>query len=231
MAKQNEKEQEQLHQEKVDETVSKTNQFLDENKKTIYACLVALLVIGLGIVAWYKFYYQPKRTEAVDQMYPAEASFRAGEYKLALEGDGNVLGFHQLIEDFGRKAGRDVYFYAGVCELQLGNYENALAHLKKYNGKDAILAARAMACSGDAYVGLEKYKDALACYEKAAASADNLFAAGYLLKAGVVCEELGDPAKALGFYKQIKDKYPQSMEGYDIDKYISRIESQQEAKK
>ena len=26
-------------------------------------------------------------------------------------------------------------------------------------------------------------------------------------------------------YNTIKDKYPQSMEGYDIDKYISRIES------
>ena len=57
-----------------------------------------------------------------------------------------------------------------------------------------------------------------------------MFAAGYLLKAGVVCEELGDNAKALACYKKIKDKYPQSMEGYDIDKYISRIESQQEAK-
>lgn len=229
MAKENEKEREQLRQERVEETVSRTNQFLDENKKTIYGILIALLVIGLAIVAWYKFYYQPKRTEAIDQLYPAEANFRAKEYKLALEGDGNVLGFTQIIQDFGKKAGKDVYFYAGVCELQLGNYENALNYLKKYTGKDAILAARATACSGDAYVGLEKYKDALACYEKAAASADNIFAAGYLLKAGVVCEEMGDKAKALGFYKQIKDKYPQSMEGYDIDKYIARIESQQEA--
>lgn len=229
MAKLKEKEKEQLRQEKVNETVSKTHQFLDENKKTIYACLIALLVIGLAIVAWYKFYYQPKRAEAIDQKYPAEANFRAEEYDLALNGDGNVLGFKQIIDDFGWKAGKDVYFYAGVCELQLGNYENALDQLKKYKGKNSILAARAIACSGDAYVGLEKYKEALDCFEKAAARADNLFAAGYLLKAGVICEELGDQAKALGFYKKIKDKYPQSMEGYDIDKYISRIESQQEA--
>ena len=53
-----------------------------------------------------------------------------------------------------------------------------------------------------------------------------MFAAGYLLKAGVVCEELGDNAKALTFYKKIKDQYPQSIEGYDIDKYITRIENQ-----
>jgi hypothetical protein len=41
---------------------------------------------------------------------------------------------------------------------------------------------------------------------------------------------MGDNAKALTYYKRIKDKYPQSIEGYDIDKYISRIESQQETK-
>ena len=52
-----------------------------------------------------------------------------------------------------------------------------------------------------------------------------MFAAAYLLKAGVACEDLGDNAKALSFYKTIKDQYPQSMEGYDIDKYISRIEN------
>ena len=91
--------------------------------------------------------------------------------------------------------------------------------------KDEILKARALACKGDAYAGLEKYKEAVGCYEKAAGVVDNMFAAAYLLKAGVACEELGDDAKALSFYKKIKDQYPQSMEGYDIDKYISRIEN------
>ena len=38
-------------------------------------------------------------------------------------------------------------------------------------------------------------------------------------------EELGNNDKALACYNRIKDQYPQSVEGYDIDKYISRIES------
>ena len=221
-----EKEKEQQRQEKVIETVSKTDQFFRENKKAIYGTLAALVVIAVAIVAYLKFYYQPKCEEATAQMFPAEANFRNGEFDLALNGDGNVLGFAQIISDFGTKGGKDVYFYAGVCELQLGNYQNAIDYLKKYNGKDKILAARAEGCIGDAYVGLEKYSEALSCFEKAAAKADNMFAAGYLLKAGVVCEELGDNAKALTFYKKIKDQYAQSIEGYDIDKYITRIESQ-----
>jgi tetratricopeptide (TPR) repeat protein len=224
------KEKEQIRQEKVEETVSKTDEFFRKNKKTIYGAFIAILVIGLAVVAYYKFIYQPKSDEAIAQMYPAEANFRNGEWELALNGDGNVLGFAQIIDDFGAKGGKDVYFYAGVCELQLGKYQEAIDYLKKYKGKDEILAARAMACIGDAYVGLEKYKESLNYYDQAAAKIDNMFAATYLLKAGVVCEEMGDNAKALTYYKKIKDQYPQSMEGYDIDKYITRIESQQETK-
>ena len=155
----------------------------------------------------------------------AEQNFRAADYEVALNGDGNVLGFAQIIDEYGKKAGKAVYFYAGVCELQRGNFESAIKYLESYNGKDAILAARATACIGDAYVGLENYEKALACFEKAASTVDNMFAAGYLLKAGAVAEKLGQNAKALGFYETIKDQYPQSVEAYDIDKYIGRIEN------
>ena len=155
----------------------------------------------------------------------AEENFRGGDYELALNGDGNTLGFVQIIDEYGTKAGKAVYFYAGVCELQLGNFESAIKYLEAYKGSDAILEARATACIGDAYVGLEDYGKALNYFEKAAKAADNMFAAGYLLKAGAVAEKLGENAKALSFYQTIKDQYPQSMEGYEIDKYIGRIEN------
>lgn len=230
MAKENLKDQENVKQEKVAETVSRTEMFFNKNKKAIYIALIAALVIGLCVLCYYKFYYQPKKAEAMEQMFPAENNFRTQNYELALNGDGNALGFAQVIKEYGGKGGKAVYFYAGVCELQLGKYQEAINYLKKYHGKDPILAARALACIGDAYVGLEKYETSLTYFKKAAKKADNLFAASYLLKAGVVCEELKQPEEALKFYKEIKDQYPQSIEGYDIDKYIARIESQQVAK-
>ena len=52
-----------------------------------------------------------------------------------------------------------------------------------------------------------------------------MFAAGYLLKAGAVAEQLGQNEKALGYYETIKEKYPQSMEAYEIGKYITRVEN------
>ncbi|MBR5905000.1 MAG: tetratricopeptide repeat protein [Bacteroidales bacterium] len=226
MAKDKLTEKEALRKENLEETVSKTDQFYNEHKKTIWTVACAIIVVALCVFAYVKLVYQPKCAEAAQQAFPAEQSFAAGEYELALNGDGNVLGLADVIDEYGSKAGAAVYMEAGVCALQLGQYEEALGYLKKYNGKEPILAARAIACEGDAYVGLEKYEEAAAAYTKAAAKADNVFAAAYLLKAGIVYEELGNKAKAIECYKVIKDKYPQSIEGYDIDKYITRAEAE-----
>lgn len=225
MATNNPKAKEALQKEKINETVSKTELFFNENKKIIYGAIIAILVIGLGILAINQWVIKPKQAEAMEQMFPAETAFNAQAYELALNGDGNTLGFNDIIDEYGAKAGKAVYLYAGICDLQLGNFEQAIDNLKKYKGKESILAARALACIGDAYVGLEDYGTAISYFEKAAAKADNIFAGAYLLKAGVAYEELGQNDKALACYKQIKDKYPQSVEGYDIDKYITRIES------
>ena len=219
------KETKTQNQEVVAEAISKTEVFLKNYGKIMIASVAAVVIIGLAYFLFHKFAYMHKVAEAQEQMYHAEANFRAQEYELALNGDGNVLGFAQVIEDSGSKAGQSVYLYAGVCELQLGKYNEAIGYLSKYKGKDSILAARALACIGDAYVGLGEYATAVGYFEKAASRADNIYAAAYLLKAGVTYEEMGQDEKALSMYKKIKDQYPQSMEGYDIDKYISRIQA------
>ena len=185
--------------EAVVEAVSKTEKFFNENGKVLGGIVAGFAVVAAIVFCWYKFAYQPAVEEAQGQMAVAEENFRAADYELALNGDGNVLGFTQIIDEYGAKAGKAVYFYAGVCELQLGNYELAIKDLKAYKGTDEILKARALACIGDAYVGLENYAEALVYFEKAAAVVENMYAAGYLLKAGVVAEKLGENAKALGF--------------------------------
>ena len=229
MAKEiNEKERAKENTAAVVEAVSRTELFFNSNKTAIIAIIAVLIIAGAGFFLWHKFGYMPQKAEAQEQMFPAEANFRAEEYELALNGDGKVLGFAQIIEEYGNKAGKAVYFYAGVCEYQLGNYNEAISYLSSYKGKDKILLARATACIGDSYVALNDYAKAVGYFEKAASIVENIYAAGYLLKAGVTYEELGQKDKALAAYKTIKDKYPQSMEGYDIDKYISRIEAEQD---
>ena len=224
MANVNEKTKEEVRQEKVEATVSKTEQFYNENKKLIWGVVLGIVVVFLAILAYSKFIYQPKCAEAMEKAYPAEISFQNSEFDLALRGDGNVYGFEQVIDEYGAKAGKAVYLYAGICELQLGNFENAISYLKKYSGKEPILAARAKSCLGDAYVGLDDNASAVGCYMEAAkVNGDNLLAATYYLKAGLSYEALGQKDKALECYNTIQDRYPASVEAYDIKKCISRV--------
>ena len=218
-----EKEKEIARQENIEQTVSATEKFYNENKKLIWGIIAAVLVIGLGSLAYNKFIYQPRCVEAMQQSYPAETSFQAGEYDLALNGDGNNMGFADIISEYGSKSGKAVYLYAGICELQLGNFDNALSYLKKYKGKEPILAARALACEGDAYVGLGDYAAAVRSYKAAVQRADTVFAAGYLLKEGAAHEALGQKEEALACYRTIEADYPQSLEAYEISKNIARV--------
>ena len=219
------KTEEEVRQQNMAEAVSKTELFFKENGKLITYCITAVLVVALCILAYNRFYLQPKKAQATDQMVRAEQWFQAGEYELALNGDENDLGFADILKQYGSKAGEAIYLYTGICQLQTGAYEDAISSLKKYDGEDPILLSRAQACIGDAYVELEEYGKAINYYEKAAATVDNEFAAAYLLKAGIAAEANGDAKKALSFYQTIKDQWSNAPEAMEIDKYITRIET------
>lgn len=218
------KKEEELRQQNMQEAVSKTEEFFKKYGNMMYGCILAVLIVALAILAYNRFILQPKKQQATDQMAQAERWFLAGEYELALNGDDNDPGLLEIIDQYGSKAGEAVYMYAGVAALQTGDFQGAIDQLKKYDGSDPILKARAEACIGDAYAELQDYTNAISYYKKAAKTTDNAFAAAYLLKAGIVAEEAGDKAQALSFYKEIKDQWGNAPEAMEIDKYISRIE-------
>ena len=207
----------------VGQAVSGAEVWLKQNGKLLGNTALVVLVVIAALFALNKWYLKPAKQEALGQMFAAERYFAQGEFEKALNGDGNALGFAEISAQYGSKAGKIVNFYEGVCQLQLKNYDEAVKCLSKYNGKDAIIAARALCCLGDAYVGAGDSAKGLASYEKAIAKSDNVLAAQYLLKAGLVAEQLGQKEKALGFYQTIADKYPESVEAYDIQKYIYRL--------
>ena len=97
MAKITKTSQEELRQQNVAEAVSKTEQFFNEHGKLIYGCVIAVLVIALGILAYNRFILQPGKAQAAEQMIKAEQWFLSGEYELALNGDENDLGPFLLV--------------------------------------------------------------------------------------------------------------------------------------
>lgn len=218
-----ERTQEEIRQETLAESISSTEQFYQDHKKTIWGCVAAVAVVVLAVICYVKFIYQPACVEAVNQTYAAEQAFQSGEYTLAYEGDETMLGFKDICSNYGSKAGKAVYFYAAICAYRSELYTEALSYIGKYSTSDPILGSRALALKGDCLVALGDYSKAATLFEKAAKKADSNFASSYLLKAGITYEALGNNQKALKAYELIKDQYAQSIEGYDIDKYIERV--------
>ena len=213
------------NQQAVGEAVSGLELFLKKNGNLLSTIVLIILIAICALLALNRWVLKPAQQEARAAAAGAERYFQMAQYEQALNGDGNVLGYADVISQYGKKAGQGVYFDAGVCQLQLKNYAEAVEYLKKYNGKDPILKARALSCLGDAYQGLGDNNQALAAYKSAVKTDDSVFAAAYLLKAGAAAEALGLKDEALGFYNDIKVKYPNAIEAMDIDKYISRLEN------
>ena len=226
MANKKSKVQAQQANNNVGEAVSRTEEYIEKNKKTLSIIAIAIIVVIVGIWALNHFYFQPRQEKALAALSAGEKLFEAGDFDCALDGDNNEFeGFDAIIKEFkGTKAANLAKAYAGIAKAQLGQYAEAIPYLQKFKGKDSMIAPSVLAALGNCYAQTEDYAKAAATLLKAAKKADNNVLSGsYLLQAGQLFEQLGNKSEALKAYKTIKEKYYQSTQASDIDKYIERV--------
>jgi tetratricopeptide (TPR) repeat protein len=208
----------------VEQTLTRTEQYLEENYKTLLTGLAVIIVIvGLGWLG--KIYLGKRNDEAQSQMYQAERYLEMDSLKLALNGDGNYLGFLDIAKSYRlTKSGNLALYSAGICYLHLGQYQDAIDFLNKYSKKDKVIGSLAIGATGDAYVELGDLDKGISKYIEAADYAKNSFNTPlFLLKAGELYEMNGKQSEALKLYERIESEYPESTEGSTIDKYIARV--------
>ncbi len=211
--------------ESVESALSRTELFIEENKSIISYAIIGIVVLVAAYFGFQRFVSEPRNNEAASTMYVAEQYFQKDSFNLALNGDGNNYGFLDVIDNYGgTKAGKLAQYYAGISYMYLGQYEEAIAHLKKFNAKDIVLSSIAKGAMGDAYVELGNIEKGASCYEAAAANSDNkLTAPLYLYKAAVAYEKAGKSSKALSLYKKIKADYAESTEARQVEKSIEKL--------
>lgn len=208
----------------IENALTRSEQFIEDNQKPITYSVLAIILIVIAYLGVNKFILQPREDEAQSQMFVAENYFEKDSFNLALNGDGNYLGFIDIINEYGiTKSAKLSRYYAGISHLRLGEYDDAIKNLSKFKTKDLLLGPLKEGSIGDAYLQLGEQDKALQQYIKAANLTANDFTTPvYLMKAGNLLEIQGNYSRALEMYNRIKDKYPTTSEGSSIDKFIAR---------
>lgn len=205
-------------------TADRAQDFYTKNKNVINIALLAVVVIVGGYFGYNRFVKAPNEKKAQESIFWAQNNFAVDSFRLALNGDGNNYGFLQVIDKYGgTKAGNLAKYSAGVCYVKMGEYQKGIDLLKSFSAGDLVVGSMANGLIGDAYMELNKADEAVSYYKKASADDNELLSPMYLFRAGLALEKSNKTQDAIAIYEQIKQKYPQSAEGGQMDKYLARL--------
>jgi tetratricopeptide (TPR) repeat protein len=197
---------------------------------------IGLTVVVLAVAGYFIYRSMvtiPNARKAEEAVFKAEEYYRMDSLDKALNGDGVNQGLLRVISRYsGSDAANRARLMAGSIYIRKGDYKNAIKQLEEFNTDVKQVKAKATALLADAHSELgastnnnaEKEK-AADLYKKAAGVfvQDDVSSAEYLFRAGFLYESMGKNKEAIDAYKEIKQKYPRSDRGYEIDKYLARL--------
>lgn len=216
--------------ENIQENLSKVEQFIEEKRQPLMIAGGIVLAVAVAVIYIFTKWLPERNLQAQKAMYLAEMAFAKDSFELALNGRAGfggantVVGFAEITKKYSfTKAANLANYYAGICCLHLKKYDEAIKYLDKFITNDPIIGAVKLSAIGDAYMELGKEKDGIKYYEKAAAFSDNeTYTPYFLFKAALAHEKVNNFSEAKKLYEKIRDNYPKSEEGRDIEKYIAR---------
>ncbi len=213
------------NQEVVNETLSKSEEFINKNKNYLIL-FFGIITISIAAFSVFSYLESNQNENAQNEMFQAVYYFEKDSLVQALNGDGNNYGFLEIIDEYSLSEAANLSrFYAGASYLKLGNYQNAINYLDQFSSSDLLVQARAYSLIGDAYVELEDYENAIYYFEKASSEHPNqFFTPSYLLKLALVYEEVSDLKSAIKSYETIISDFKNSPEYQTSLKNKSRLE-------
>lgn len=197
----------------------------EANKKRINTIVTVVLVAIIGGLAYLKLYQEPRIEKAATTVAWAQRMLQVDSFDLALNGNAEHPGFLRVQKKFsGTPTANLCDHYIGVCYLQLGDFDNAIKYLKDFNGKGTMLSYASWGALGDAYMEKGDTEKGIEYYKKAAENKDNeALTPIYLYRLGVAYEMNDQADKAKDAYMQIRNDFPQSQVGQDIDRHLARV--------
>ena len=210
----------------AEETLNKSEAFFLKYKNAIIGAVVALIVIIAGFLLYNTYVAKPNAEKANTALAKGQEYFANEMFEKALNGDSlGYAGFAKIASDFGGDAANLANLYAGLCNAQLGKWEEAAKYIEQFSGKgDQMISPAALGALGNVYAHLNQLDKAVSTLKEAADKADNnSLSPTFLIQAGEILGSQGKKAEALKLYQTIKEKYFNSMQYQTIDQYIERV--------
>ena len=207
--------------------VSFLKELLTPKQLNVLYGMLGILVLWIA----YKWYQTnvvlSEVDEARQEIRQSIAYWETDSFLLAVEGDGNNLGFVDIAENYGNTAvGNAACYYAGIGYLKLKEYDMAISYLEQFSSDDPLLSALALGGIGDAYSDMENYEMALDYYLEGIEVGDNRLTDVHLMqKAAVLYEQMGKYQEAKMLLEQMTDKYGTAAVGGDVSKRVARLET------
>ncbi|WP_073347763.1 tetratricopeptide repeat protein [Bacteroides congonensis] len=209
----------------VEDALTQSEAFLIKYKNAIIGGVVAVIIIVAGFIMYKNLYAEPREEKAQAALFKGQEYFEQDAFEQALNGDSiGFAGFLKVADDYsGTKAANLAKAYAGICYAQLGKYEEAVKMLDSFNGNDQMVAPAILGAAGNCYAQLGQLDKAASTLLSAADKADNnTLSPIFLVQAGEILVKQNKFDDAIKAYTKIKDKYFQSYQAMDIDKYIEQ---------
>ncbi len=200
----------------VQEVYTKTELFIEKNKKTLLGVMVAVIVAILAFFMYNNFVKQPAIANANEEAHMAEMYFMMDSLDAAKNGADLWDGLETIADmHAGTPVGMRAHYQLGVINRDNGDFEAALENFKAANFASPLLGTMVNGNIGDCLVEVgasyeegddanSKYKEALPYFKKAATSSpDEVTTQLYYKKAATVCLKLDLYKEAVSMYEGI----------------------------
>lgn len=208
------------------ETVlSRIKLFFEKNKKQFTYISVGILIVIAGYFG-YNYYLSWLNEEAEVKMLGAVSLFEKDSLDKAMNGDGKNLGFKAILEEYsGTHSANQAKYYLGIIALKKGQYQEGIEYLESFSKpSNNLISASAYASIAYGYEELNQPEQAANYYEQAARIIENNQTTPFYLQlAAENYEAAGQNQAALGIYKEILKRFPNSQEKAKAERMVEKL--------
>ena len=201
----------------VDELYSKSEQFVDKNRKQLTLGLGGAAALILVVIGYSSLVVAPQNTTAEEAAFMAEHYFAKDSADLAMLGDGLNAGLEEILSDHsGTPAAARAAFELGIIHRDAARFEEAVEAFSLAGFSDDVFGPLTDANIGDCLVELGDLEGAEGHFASAASVAASGLAAKALspmcsYKRALVLLELGNEDKARKVLQDLAEDFPNSI--------------------